>query len=279
MNYKSKKISYDNSLFTLRFIGDGFDLHGASIYDLGIAFMTFQRLLNKTFLLTRDRLEKGAFPKRNERQMLAMQIGERRKASDGYGLVPLLTDPTNLQILRFVGEQLMSGLIGYYVQDIMDRLKREESDEKRFYIGSIHAEVVNIVGRIDAAGGIGALEIGAPGVGHAKPVLFTEETKKYVNKLSREHFLGAKQTIRGKLVKMLPGIGVIEIRSPGRGTVKVNVDAEIFDRVRFDKSRSDMLEFVGRPIFPLGAKSQKVYELEASDVRVLESEPADVDWT
>lgn len=240
--------------------------------------MTFQRLLNKTFLLTRDRLEKGAFPKRDERQMLAMQIGERRKASDGYGLVPVLSDPTNLQILRFVGEQLMSGLIGYYVQDIMDRLKREESDEKRFYIGSIHAEVVNIVGRIDAAGGIGALEIGAPGVGHTKPVLFTEETKKYVNKLSREHFLGTKQTIRGKLVKMLPGIGVIEIRSPGRGTVKVNVNAEIFDRVRFDKTRSDMLEFVGRPIFPLGAKSQKVYELEASDVRVLEPMPADDDW-
>lgn len=278
MNYKSKKSSYDNSLFTLRFMGDGFDLHGASIYDLGIAFMTFQRLLNKTFLLTRDRLEKGAFPKRDERQLLALQIGERRKASDGYGLLPLLTDPTNLQILRFVGEQLMAGLFGYYVQDIMKRLKREENDEKRFFIGSIHAEVVNIVGRIDAAGGIGALEIGAPGISHAKPVLFTEETKKYVNKLSKEHFLGPKQTIRGKLVKLLPGAGVIEINSRGRGKVKVHVDTEIFDRVRFDKSRSDMLEFVGRPIFPLGAQSQKVYELETSDVRVLEPDPTDGNW-
>lgn len=269
---KSGLTSYDKSLFTLRFNGYGFDIHGASIYDLGITFVTFQRLVNKTFLLTRHRLQKGAFPKRDERQFLALQIGERKRKSDGYGLLPLFTDPTNLQILKFVGEQLFSGLMGYAVQNVMQRLSNEPDDDKRFYIGSIHADVVNIVNRIDAAGGIGELEIGSPALKQKDKIRFTEDTKKYVNKLSKEHFFGAKETIRGKLQKLIPSVGLIEIRRNGGGLVKVRVDADLFDRVRFDKSGSDFLEFMGRPIYPLGATSKKFHEFQALDVKVIAPE-------
>ncbi|MFC5456994.1 hypothetical protein [Prosthecobacter fluviatilis] len=273
-NHPSKN-TFEDSLFTLRFMGREMDVRGVSIYDLGLTFVAFQRIVNKTFLLTRSRLDKGAFPNWDERQMLALQIGQRKKASDGYGLIPILSDPSTVQILKFVGEQLMSGLMGYYVQDIMQRLKKEPDDDKRYYIGSIHAEVVNFVGRIDAAGGIGTVEIGAPGIDPNMRVQFSETTKNYVNKLSKEHFLGPKEIIRGKLLKMIPASGVIEIRRAGGGVVKVHVDTEIFEKVRFDKSRSDILEFIGRPIFPLGAKSQKVHELQATDVHIIASEEDD----
>jgi hypothetical protein len=263
---------YENSLFTVRFIGDGFETHGVSIYDFGLTLVAFQRLINKTYLLNEGRLEKGRFPRMTERTSLALQIGERKRQSDAFALLPMLATPEVLQTLKFLGESLWSGLVGYYVQDIMSRLKREDNDDKRFYIGSINAEVVNIVNRIDASGGLNTLEIGAPGLGIREPVIFTAATKKYVNDLSKETFLGAYQKIRGRLTKLVPSSQMIEIKRAGGIAVKVRLEPKLFEEVRYNKSGINTLEIGGRPIYPIGASSKKISEFEGHDVVFVQDE-------
>ncbi|MDF5575772.1 hypothetical protein P3717_23255 [Vibrio parahaemolyticus] len=70
---------YENGLFTIRFIGDDLDKRGVSIYDLGESLIAFQRIINKAYLAQEDRLVKGAFPSSEERQHLALQIGQRKE--------------------------------------------------------------------------------------------------------------------------------------------------------------------------------------------------------
>ena len=264
--------SYEESLFTLRFTGNGFEKRGVSIYDFGQTLVSFQRLVNKTYLLNENRLEKGAFPRKEERESLALQIGARERKSDAFALIPLLTDPTTQQTLEFLGKNLFSGLTGYYVQRVMQRLQKEEDEDKRFFIGSINAEVVNLVSRIDAAGGVETIEIGAPRLGVEKPVVFDKSTKEYVKKLSQEKFLGNTQTIKGVLTKLLPSSHTVEIRRSGGSLVKVYFDPKLFDSVRYDTSGHKTLSVVGRPIFPMGATSSKVYEFEGHEVELVEDE-------
>jgi hypothetical protein len=265
----TKHISYDASIFTVRFQGRNFDTRGVNIYDLGHVLVTFQRLVNKTFLLTQHRLEKGAMPNRDERRAISLQIGERKRASDAYGLIPLFTDVSNAQILAFLGEQLFSFLAEYSFKGVLRRLRQEKDDDRRFYIGSIHAEVVNIVNRIDASGGIEQLEIGSPKLSK-KALVFDEDTKEYVRQISKEHFLGKVQTIRGEITKLLPQIAQIEIRRAGGGIVKVWLDAASFDQIRYGTGRSDFIELVGRPRYPIGASSKKFDQFESQSVKVIE---------
>ena len=50
----------------------------------------------------------------------------------------------------------------YAAKKVVDLLKAEENESRQTYIGSIQADVVNIVNRIDNIGGCDSIEIGAP---------------------------------------------------------------------------------------------------------------------
>ncbi|MBL0311362.1 MAG: hypothetical protein IPP78_01345 [Holophagaceae bacterium] len=78
---------YDASLFTVRFVGEGLDIHGVSIYDFGTVLLSMQRIVHKAYLAINGRLEHGKFPRRDEREMLSLAIGERKHASDAFALI------------------------------------------------------------------------------------------------------------------------------------------------------------------------------------------------
>ena len=135
---------YENGIFTVRFIGEDLDKHGVSIYDLSQTLLAMQRIVHKAYLAQNERLEKGAFPNKEERESLALQLGERRRASDAFALIPLLTDPTVQTTIKQVADYVISGIVGYFVGDVIDRARKEPDGEKQIFIGSIYGEVVNI---------------------------------------------------------------------------------------------------------------------------------------
>ena len=95
-----KREKYENALFTIRFSGEELKTRGVSIYDLSNSLLAIQRIVHKAHLSMKDKLLKGAFPNEEDRQILALQISERRRSSDSFGLIPILSNPQTLAYLN-----------------------------------------------------------------------------------------------------------------------------------------------------------------------------------
>ncbi len=74
----------DNSLLSIRFVGQGFTKNTMPIYELGNTFIAIQRVVHKTHLFSTSRLEKGARLSFDERRELALRISEIKEGSDEY---------------------------------------------------------------------------------------------------------------------------------------------------------------------------------------------------
>ena len=257
---------YENGIFTVRFIGEDLDKHGVSIYDLSQTLLAMQRIVHKAYLAQNERLEKGAFPNKEERESLALQLGERRRASDAFALIPLLTDPTVQTTIKQVADYVISGIVGYFVGDVIDRARKEPDGEKQIFIGSIYGEVVNIVNRIDATGGVEAISIGAPALGHETVASFNPQSKEYLSSLRGEVYLGRKMQIKGKVYKLYPSSKIVSIRRGGGKKVDIFLSDDDFDTIRYHPEENPFFIFHGRPRFRLGIETKEIAEFEADSI-------------
>ncbi len=266
MNEREK---YDNGLFTIRFIGEELKLHGVGIYDLSHSLLAIQRIVHKAHLSLEDRLNKGAFPNKKERQCLALQIGERRRTSDAFALVSILADPAAQEYLKKIADYVFSGIIGYYVGDILERLKKEKDQNKKIFIGSIYTEVTNIVNRIDSSGGVESIYFGAPAINRELIAAFNSDSKRYLNALRGEIFLGSYQEIKGNVYKLYPASNIVAIRRSGGRKVSVFLSADNFDRIRYHKETNPFFLFKGYPRFQFGVETKVVTEFEADEIEYI----------
>ncbi|MBW4790166.1 hypothetical protein JQS35_16315 [Alcaligenes faecalis subsp. faecalis] len=259
---------YENALLTIRFIGDDIDIQGVSIYDFASSLLSIQRIINKAHLSMEGRLKKGAYPEKAMREKISLSIGERRRSSDAFALIPLLTDPVTQQYLKKVADYVVSGLVGYWVGDVMNRLRNDDEEDKQQFIGSIHADVVNIVNRIDAAGGVERIEIGAPNQRQPMLIEFDAAKKQYVNDLSNEFYLGRSQVIVGNVYRLYPNSLIVTIRRAGGRKVNVYLNQENFDKIRYDQGDDLQVRFRGRPRYKFGIESLTVTDFEADSVEI-----------
>lgn len=263
---------YENGLLTIRFIGDDLGERGVSIYDLSHSLLAIQRIVHKAHLSMEDRLVKGAFPDKEERQHLALQIGERRRASDAFALLPVLFDPNTQQYLLKIVDYVLSGIVGYYVGDVLDRVKKEKDPNRQIFIGSIYTEVANIVNRIDGSGGVEAISLGAPVLGKETIAAFDSDTKNYLSTLKNEYYLGNYQEIRGRVYKLYPASRIVAIRRGGGRTVSVFLSDADFDQIRYHKESNPLFGFKGRPRYQFGVKTKAVSEFEADVIEYIADE-------
>lgn len=263
---------YEESLFTIRFVGDGFDIRGVSIYDLSQSLLAFQRIVHKAYLAKEGRLDKGAYPNKEEREVLSLQLGERRRASDAFALVPILTDPATIEVAKKVADYVFSGLVGYFVGDVLDRIKKEPSQERQIFIGSIYTEVANIVNRVDASGGVDAISIGMPLLGRETVASFDSDSKEYIARLKDEYFLGDYQEIRGEVYKLYPASNIVAIKRPGGKNVSIFLNDLDFDKIRYHQETKPCFLFKGRPRYALGVQSKSVNEFEADEIQYVPKE-------
>jgi len=254
---------YEESLFTVRFVGPKLDTVGVGIYDLGLTLVAFQRLVHKAYLAKTDNIRKGAFPKKNQRQELALQIGERRRESDAFGLIPIITNPMALQTLKYCADAIFNGVVSYYSGRVIERLRSEKDETKKLFIGSIYSEVTNIIGRIDGDAAIHGIEINAPSLPNAQPLLFDEAKKEQINALRDEYFLGEIDKITGEVYKLYPNSGIVAIRKSNGGKCTVFLEHDLFDKVRYAEPGKNKVKFTGRPRYKLGVETKAITEFEA----------------
>lgn len=263
---------FENGLYSIRFVGAALGDHGVSIYDLSVSLLALQRIVHKAHLSLQDRLVKGAFPVSREREELALQLGERRRQSDAFALVPILTDPAVREYMTKLADYVFSGIVGYYVGDVLKRVQREKNPEKQIFIGSIYTEVANIVNRIDASGGVEGINIGAPSLGHDTVAAFDANSKDYLASLKSEWFLGTFQEIKGKVYKLYPASRIVAIRRGGGRTVSVFLSDSDFDRIRYHRGTNPMFLFKGRPRHQFGVETRVVSEFVADEIEYVPDE-------
>lgn len=261
---------YNESILTVRFAGEDFEEHGVSIYDFSTTMLSMQRIFHKAYLAMNSRLSFAQTPKKSEREFLSLTIGQRKHASDAFGLIPLLSDPVTKSLLIKVADYVASGMVGYFIGDVLDRIKKEPDHDRQIFIGSIHAEVANIVGRIDASGGVDEIQIGAPLSG--KPVFckFSPETKDYLKTLIDEYYLGTYQIIKGNVYRLYPNSHYVTIRRSGGTKVDVQVKEQDFDKIRYYTGKNPLVSFSGRPRFKFGVESKTVTLFEADSIQIHE---------
>jgi hypothetical protein len=263
---------YENGLFTVRFIGEELKLHGVSIYDLSHSLLAIQRIVHKAHLSLEDRLIKGAFPDKEARQHLALQIGERRRTSDAFALVSVLADPAIQEYLKKIADYVFSGIVGYYVGDVLDRVKKEKDQNKQIFIGSIYTEVANIVNRIDSSGGVESISLGAPALNRETIAAFNSDSKRYLSDLKNQIFLENYQEIKGRVYKLYPASKIVAIRRGGGRSVSIFLSDDDFDRIRYHKESNPLFSFKGRPRFQFGVETKIISEFEADEVEYIEDE-------
>jgi len=263
---------FENGILSVRFIGENLNIHGASIYDLSHTLLSIQRLVHKAHLSMEERLTKGAFPNKEEREILSLQLGERRRQSDAFALIPLLTDPNVQEYLKKVAEYVFSGVVGYYTGDVLDRVHKEKDHNKQIYIGSIHTEVANIVNRIGATGEVEAISLGSPVLERETIASFNSDTKDYLNEIKDEYFLGTFQEIRGRAYKLYPASKIVAIRRAGGTTVSVFLSERDFDKIRYNREDNPMFAFRGRPRYQFGVETRAISEFEADEIEYLADE-------
>jgi hypothetical protein len=265
--------NFPQPIFSIRFIGEQLDQRSVPIYELGQVFIAIQRLYHKAYLVERDRLEKGAFPDKGERQNLALQVSVREKRSDMYGLAPFLADPTFMAMFRSLTEHVLLGIESYARHKLLEWLRGDKETKKQIYIGSIHAEVVNIVDRIDGTSGCSSILIGSPTFHRGPPIQLDARTRAYAHDVSGEYYLGQVQTMRGSVYKLYPNILMVEIRRrPGSKKCKLYFNEKDFDRVRYHQIRSPLVTVTGRPRFRIGTERHSFDEFEVNKIETIEDE-------
>ncbi len=271
-NILNKRENYENGILTVRFTGENLSLHGVSIYDLGESLLALQRIVHKAYLAKEGRLYKGSYPNKEEREKLALQLGERRRSSDAFALVPLLADPNIQDFMKKLCDYILSGIVGYYTGDLLDRVKNEKDENKRIFIGAIYGEVVNIVNRVDTIGGVEGISIGAPALGRETVAAFSSETKKYLAEIKDETYLGSYQEINGSVYKFYPASRIIGIRRAGGNTITVFLNEKDFEEIRYKKETNPMYRFKGHPVYKFGIETKSVSEFQADEIEYIVKE-------
>lgn len=268
--YSSQK--FEKSLLSIKFTGSDLDQHGVSIYDLSESLLAIQRIIHKAYLAQENRLYKGSYPKKEIREKLALQLGSRKKGSDLFALVPLIADPNINDVLKKAFDYVVSGIIGYYTGDVIERLKNENDDNKKIFIGAIHTEVANIVNRIDTVGGVEGISIGSPLLGRETIAAFDSNTKEYLNAIKDEYYLGSYNEIKGSVYKFYPNSNLVGIRRSGGSTVSVWLNKDDFDEIRYLKERNPIYCFKGHPKYKFGVETKQISEFEADEIEYITQE-------
>ena len=263
---------FENGLYSIRFVGEELAHRGVSIYDLSNSLLAIQRIVHKAHLSLEDRLVKGAFPDKEHRHQLALQLGERRRQSDAFALIPILNDPQIQQYMLKLADYVASGLVGYFVGDVINRVQDEPDHNKQIFIGSIYTEVANIVNRIDGAGGVEAINIGLPSMQRETIASFDSGSKDYLAAIKGEIVLGGYQEIKGKVYKLYPASNIVAIRRGGGRTVSIFLNEADFDRIRYHRENNPMFIFKGRPRFQFGVETKVVSEFVADDIEYVAPE-------
>lgn len=257
---------FKSSLLQLRFEGPNLTRHAVPIYELGVSLIALQRMIHKARMVDTRQENKRAFLSYTERMELAMQLAGRKKASDGYGLEPFLTNPTTAAVLGTYVGWIMIALSKYAMRKI-GRQREAAADKEHVFSVFIFNQLLELGGRIDNIGGIKSIQIASTLPGFRKPVTIDSEFKDYVNGLKDDVAYGPLRELIGRVAELVPAEDAVKITQEPKGIIKVLLSAGQFNEIRYSGVKNPLIRLTGEPMYRLGVET---YHPEAFSAHTLE---------
>jgi hypothetical protein len=241
---------YEFPVIDLKFSGPELDVTNIPIYDLGITLVSVQKLIHKGYLTSESRFEKGKKLPKQKRIDLSLQIGEHRKSSDFYGLIPFVSDPANHEAIKSALIFVYQALKLYAEKRIKDFFSGDSNENSRKFVCHIHGDVLSVVNRVGSGGGTESIQIIVPTIS-PEPITIDEGVRDYVREIANEIILGPMMTIRGPVQKMYTASKIVTIIMNGTEKCGIHMTPEQFNQVRYDQADRPVLVVLGRPRYRL----------------------------
>lgn len=258
----------------LKFSGEGLDVRGVPVYELGDTLIALQRVIHKAYLFQHGRLGEGLPLRKAERQQLSLQIVDRERSSDLYVLAPFLADPMVQQMVFMAAEVGLAALLDYGLHRVLDSSQQPTQQSRvktrdvsgSFFAGAIYAETVQITNHINNIGGVDSIHILPGGGTGLPPVRLDQETQSYVRYLANQTVYGPVQEIVGYVTRLHPNRLMADIKVGPGEFVRVHLDEEMFKYVRYGTEAEEYLRFTGAPVLRLGQTGETFNDFEAHSV-------------
>lgn len=262
-------MAYDDSLIRLRFIGNDLKTRSIPIYELGVSLVATQRLVHKAHLLHTKKLAYTHFPKKEERRHLALQLTERKRASDGYGLNPISEDDGDVSYLSELTEVALKNIAAYSSVRDFDSFRQIEDDRKMFVINAYN-QVADLALRVGNIGGIESIEISGRTPRPVPSVYITSETAELVRMVKGKLQRGSLQELIGDVTGLYPQTYNIRIHVKTESrNVNIRCEPQAFDEVRHFKKRNATIRVLGWPLHKMGVESLKYETFEAKEIQII----------
>lgn len=261
----------------LKFSGEDLDIRSIPIYELGDTLIAIQRIVHKTFLHEKGRLQKHAQLSQNERAQLSLQISDRRKSSDLYALTPFITDRALQEYLLTLMKIGFGSLSKYALKSIFPEEKKPSQSGNKMVneqvagsvlTGAIYAETVQITNHIFNIGNIEKIEIVTPENFGIQPILIDQGVQAYVREIANERFRGNETEIVGHVTRMFTTKLTAQIKVGPSRYVNVRLSEANFDFVRYKTAHEQLLKFKGIPLIKLGKDNESFQEFDAISVEL-----------
>lgn len=244
-----------DEILSIRFTGPALETRSLPIYELGMALIAIQRIVNKASLYSDDRLERGAHLVTKEREEVALQVVSHRKGSDLWGLSSYLTNPAVGPIVQGLVVAGLSAIAAYVWKKVIPDKK---APRNQVLIVNIYPEIKALTDRIRNIGGVDSIEIIGPNK-KEDPLLLNEEVQEYVREIENRHVPGKKRKITGCVTRMHPQSFRLDIEDAPNHYIRVTMDPELFERVRRLPTLIErIISFEGIPLYKLGDIGGKV---------------------
>jgi len=259
-------IPFDESLLKVKFEGPGLGIHGVPIYELGTTLIAIQRMVHKAYLVDQELETKRLFLSRKERDRLALQLGGRKSASDGYGIVPLLTSGAGQNAVGGFIAWIMSCLTAYALRRVFRR--DGDKDKQHIFNVIVFNQLSELAGRI-RNDGVEVIQIATSLPNAPQPVRLDKEFKKYVGELKGQMAYGEMQEIQGKVVDLIPGENAVKITREAETTIKVLLTVADFEEIRYTSIKNPIVRFTGEPMYRLGVETYNYEAFNAHSMVIL----------
>src|SRR5437773_7158625 len=183
----------------IRFIGPALNERGVPIYELGKSLVAIQRMVHKARMLEKRNEARRPFLTFDERAQFALQIANRRRGSDEYGLTAFLTNPITANAIGSYIAYIMGALSAYAVRSVLRKGAKKDDRQHVFNI-YVFNQLRDLAGRINNIGGVDAIEVASTVPKHRTPIRLDAEFKHYVNSIKNEVAYGAVREITGRVI-------------------------------------------------------------------------------
>lgn len=276
--------SYEDSLIQLRFLGPSLENRSVPIYDLSQSLIALQRSIHFTYAVLKDDPSSNYMFPKEMRANLALQICGQKKASDGYGLIPIITGD-NLEVFKDTVGFCIS-ILGCYSRHLtLDEIRNTTvtlpsgvlitGNKMMMGVAACFNQVYQFGQRISGIGGICETEIQSGDDQIKQGAKFDDSTKGYIKALTDVEALGDPIWVYGVVDVIYPQTQIVKIKTTKGQSIVIYADDIGIKEIKEDPRRTVIIECYGEPRFKFGMESKFFDRIHAMHINVLEMSSID----